>query len=59
MPPLKVLFGPLTSYKSFQDMVSEQTKQTDNSWILTGSIIILGVLYLCGFYGHYKYNVAK
>jgi len=54
MPPIKMLFGPLTSYKSFQDAVSESSSKSDSSWTLFVSFGILCLLYVgsLSYYGN-------
>jgi hypothetical protein len=53
MPPIKILFGPLTSYKSFEEVVAESSEKSDSSWTLFISFGILCLLYLgsLSYYG--------
>jgi hypothetical protein len=67
MPPIKMLFGPLTSYKGFQDAVSESSSNSNSSWSLFVSFGILCLLYIgsLSYYGNdliepdNYYNVEK
>lgn len=47
IPPIRILFGPLTSYKSFQDVVLESSEKSESSsWTLFVSFFILCLVYI-------------
>lgn len=53
MPPIRMLYGPLTSNKSFGDMVSESSDSSSSSTTLYVSVGILCLLYIGGSISYY------
>jgi hypothetical protein len=58
MPPIKMLFGPLTSVKSFEDAIAGSENKDNSSMSLFVSFGILTLLYV-GSLSYYSDSIAQ